>query len=238
MLRRVWIPVTGVSWRDITLRIIVMNTAFMLYGFAIAMMVDAQIGAAPWDVLSVGVTLNTPLTFGLATAAISVAVLLLWIPLRQKVGLGSLLNGLTIGPWADVGFMFTFTPDELWQQFVQFGGGIVILAFATAMYISADYGPGPRDGLMTGLTRVLGWPLWITRTLLEVSVVIIGWMLGGPIGAGTVAFALLIGPLVQWFLPWWRRGMQWYRLRETRRLAARRGSGPGPLIPRPSPDQD
>ena len=221
MLRRIWIPITGVSWRDILLRFVIMQIGFMMYGFAIALMVDANIGASPWDVLAMGVSLNTPLSFGISTAVISVAVLILWIPLRQKIGIGSLLNGFTIGLWADLGFVFTFTPDELWQRGLQFLVGMIMLAWATAMYISADYGPGPRDGLMTGLSRVTKWPLWIVRTLIEVTVVAIGWLLGGPVGAGTVIFALGIGPFVGWFVPWWRRWMQGYRVRESQRVAAK-----------------
>lgn len=228
MLRRIWIPITGVSWRDILLRFVVLQSGLMLYGFSIALMVDANVGASPWDVLAMGVSLNTPLSFGISTAVISVFVLLLWIPLRQKVGIGSLLNGFTVGLWADVGFMFTPTPDALWIRALQFLFGMVLLAWATAMYISADYGPGPRDGLMTGLTRVTKWPLWIIRTMIEVTVVAIGWMLGGPVGVGTVVFALCIGPCIGWFAPWWRRWMHAYRVHESKRVQ------PPPDIPPPA----
>ncbi|MGO3649392.1 membrane protein YczE [Agrococcus casei] len=218
MFKRLWIPVTGTSWRNIVFRLVVLQIGLMLYGFAISFMVDADIGASPWDVLGLGVAMHTPFSFGVASVLISVVVLVLWLPLRQKFGLGSLLNGLTVGLWADVGRWFTVTPDAWWLAWLQFLFGMALLAWATAMYVSAGYGPGPRDGLMTGLTRVTKWPLWVVRTLLEITVVIIGFALGGPVWFGTVVFALAIGPLIQMFLPWWQKWMRAHAARDRRRL--------------------
>lgn len=171
-----------------------------LYGIGIAFMVRGAIGAAPWDVLTQGIANHVPLSFGVITILTSVVVLLLWIPLRQKPGIGTLLNAVLVGPAADFGFLVLPFPEQLWLRVLFFVIGLLTLAAATGLYIGANFGPGPRDGLMTGLHHRLGWPIWIVRTGLEVAVVVIGWILGGNVGVGTVAFALLIGPLCQFFL--------------------------------------
>lgn len=176
-----------------------------LYGLALAMMVRAGLGVAPWDVLSLGLLNFVPITYGTMTIAVSIVVLLLWIPLRQRLGLGTVLNALLVGVSADLGLLVIPVFTELWARVPLFAAGLVLLAFATGMYIAAGLGPGPRDGLMTGLIRVTGWPIWVVRTLLEGSVLLIGWLLGGPVGLGTVAFAFGVGPLVGIFLPWFER---------------------------------
>lgn len=175
-----------------------------LYGVAIAMMIRAGLGVSPWDVLSQGVALQTGLAFGLVTNLIGIAVLLLWIPIREKPGIGTVLNVLLIGPSAEVGLWLIPTQTELWAQILLFAGGLTLLAFATGLYIGARFGPGPRDGLMTGIHRKYGIRIWVVRTTIEVIVLSIGWVLGGTVGLGTVAFALLIGPLVGIMLPWLR----------------------------------
>ncbi|MDR6868509.1 putative membrane protein YczE [Microbacterium resistens] len=171
-----------------------------LYGIGIAFIVRGGLGAAPWDVLTQGISHHVPLSFGVITIVISGVVLLLWIPIRQRPGIGTLLNALCVGPSADIGFQVIPAADQLWLQVLFFVLGLVILAGATGLYIGADFGPGPRDGLMTGLHRRLGYPIWAVRTAIEVSVVLVGWLLGGTVGVGTVAFALLVGPLCQFFL--------------------------------------
>jgi uncharacterized membrane protein YczE len=125
----------------------------------------------------------------------------LWIPLRQKPGVGTVLNVLLVGPSAEVGLAVVDEPAELWGQILLFAGGLTLLAVATGLYIGARMGPGPRDGLMTGLHARFGWPLWAVRTGIEVTVLAIGWALGGAVGLGTVAFALLIGPMVNRTVP-------------------------------------
>jgi uncharacterized membrane protein YczE len=172
-----------------------------LYGIAIALMVRAGIGVSPWDVLTQGLAHQTGLPFGLLTNLIGVAVLLLWIPIRQKPGVGTVLNVLLIGPSAQLGLWLIPQQDVPWIQGLVFTGGLVLLAIATGLYIGARLGPGPRDGLMTGLVRRTGWRIWIVRTALEVTVLTIGWLLGGQVGIGTLAFALLIGPMVNVTLP-------------------------------------
>ena len=172
-----------------------------LYGFSIAMMIRASIGVSPWDVLGQGVSIQTGIPFGWVTNIIGAVVLLLWIPIRQKPGIGTLLNVLLIGPSAEVGLAVIPQQTALWPQVLLFAGGLGLLAVATGLYIGARFGPGPRDGLMTGIHRRWGWRIWIVRTAIEVTVLSIGWLLGGNVGIGTVAFALLIGPMVNVTLP-------------------------------------
>jgi uncharacterized membrane protein YczE len=172
-----------------------------LYGIAISMMVRAAVGVSPWDVLAQGVSLRTGIPFGFVTNIVGGVVLLFWIPLRQKLGIGTVLNALLVGPSAEVGLWLIPTQSILWVQILLFTGGLLLLAVATGLYIGARFGPGPRDGLMTGIHARFGIRLWIVRTALEVIVLIIGWILGGNVGFGTLAFALLIGPLVHRTIP-------------------------------------
>ena len=172
-----------------------------LYGIAIAMMVRAAVGLSPWDVLAQGISIRTGIPFGFVTNIVGGVVLLFWIPLRQKLGIGTVLNALLVGPSAEVGLWLIPEQNILWVQILLFAAGLLLLAVATGLYIGARFGPGPRDGLMTGINARLGIRLWIVRTSLEVIVLIIGWILGGDVGVGTLAFALLIGPLVHRTIP-------------------------------------
>lgn len=181
-------------------RITQLLVGLFLYGIGIAFIVRGAIGAAPWDVLTQGIARHVPLTFGTITILVSIVVLLLWIPIRQKPGIGTLLNALLVGPAADVGFLSIPEVEQLWLRIAYFVIGLLVLSAATGLYIGAAFGPGPRDGLMTGLHRRTGWPIWIVRTALEVTVVVIGWLLGGNVGVGTVAFAVMVGPLCQFFM--------------------------------------
>jgi uncharacterized membrane protein YczE len=173
----------------------------VLYGFGLALMLRAAIGVAPWDVLSQGVSRVTGMPFGLATNLIGVVVLLFWIPIRQRPGVGTVLNVLLIGPSAQLGLWLLPEFESLWVRIPVFAGGLLLVAIATGLYIGANHGPGPRDGLMTGIHRRSGWPIWVVRTAIEVTVLAIGWLLGGNVGVGTLAFALLIGPLVNLTMP-------------------------------------
>jgi uncharacterized membrane protein YczE len=172
-----------------------------LYGIAIAMMIRAAIGISPWDVLAQGISLRTGIPFGLVTNIVGGVVLLLWIPLRQRLGIGTVLNALLIGPSAEVGLWLITLQDNIWVRILLFAGGLLLLAIATGLYIGARFGPGPRDGLMTGINKKYGVRIWIVRTSIEVVVLIIGWILGGNVGLGTLAFALLVGPLVHLAMP-------------------------------------
>lgn len=171
------------------------------YGIAIALLVRGGIGVPPWDVFAQGITRQTGIPFGLVVNLVGALVLLFWIPLRQRPGVGTVLNVLLIGPSAELGLWLVPQQTVPWQQGVVFAGGLALLAIATGMYIGARLGPGPRDGLMTGLHRRTGWPIWVVRTGIEVTVLTIGFVLGGQLGLGTLAFALLIGPMVNVTLP-------------------------------------
>ncbi|MFC3300280.1 hypothetical protein FJV46_07310 [Arthrobacter agilis] len=175
-----------------------------LYGFSLAMMIRATLGVSPWDVLSQGGSLQTGIPFGFMTNIIGLIVLLLWIPLRQRPGVGTILNVLLVGPSAEVGLALLGEPSALWARILLFTGGLVLLAVASGLYIGARLGPGPRDGLMTGLHARFGLPIWLVRTGIEGTVLLLGWLLGGTVGVGTVAFALLIGPLINLMLPVFR----------------------------------
>ena len=188
-----------------THRLLQLLIGLFLYGIGIALIVRGAVGVAPWDVLTQGIDSHVHLGFGLVTTIISGIVLLLWIPLRQRLGIGTVANALLVGPSADVGLWLIPADLTLWVRVLLFASGLVLLAVASGIYIGADLGPGPRDGLMTGLHARTGWPIWTVRTGIEGSVLALGWLLGGNVGVGTVAFALLVGPLCQWTLPLFAR---------------------------------
>jgi len=183
------------------LRLLRLIPGLLLYGVADAFMIEAAVGVDSWTVFAQGISLHTGLSIGLLTNIIGLLVLLLWIPLRQKPGLGTVLNILLVGPGIELGLWLLPTPDAMWLRVVFFVTGLLLLAVASGIYIGANLGPGPRDGLMTGIHSRFGTPLWVGRTAVEVTVLIIGWILGGNVGVGTVAFALLIGPLCNITLP-------------------------------------
>ncbi|NIH85934.1 hypothetical protein [Amycolatopsis granulosa] len=172
-----------------------------LYGTSMAMMTRARLGLDPWDVLHEGITKRTGLTFGTVVGIASVAVLLLWIPLRQRPGLGTVLNVLVISVVVDL--VRAVLPDQqvLGWRITLLIAGILLNAVATAVYVGARLGPGPRDGLMTGLAARTGWSVRLVRTGIEVTALAAGWLLGGTVGAGTILYALAIGPLTQALLP-------------------------------------
>ena len=145
----------------LSLRTLRLLAGLFAYGIAIALMIRANLGSAPWDVLSQGVARTTGISFGWATVAISAAVLLLWIPLRQKPGAGTVANAILVGFFADFGLLLIPLWDHLAVQVLSFTAGLVLLAAASALYIGAGLGPGPRDGLMTGLHAATGWQVWI-----------------------------------------------------------------------------
>jgi uncharacterized membrane protein YczE len=171
-----------------------------LYGVAIALMIEGAVGASPWDVFHLGVARHVPLSFGVVMIIVAVVVLLAWIPLRQMPGLGTLANTLLLGPFADINLALLDTPDNLPMRWAYLLGGVLVCALATALYVGAQLGPGPRDGLMTGLARRTGWSIRRVRTVIEITVLVIGVLLGGTAGVGTVVFALGVGPATQFFL--------------------------------------
>lgn len=172
-----------------------------LYGFTMAMMVESTLGLDPWDVFHEGLAQQLPLTFGQVVILVGAVVLLLWIPLRQLPGVGTILNVIVIGLAADAGIAVISQPDDLWLRGLLLVGGVVGNGLAGAIYIGAQLGPGPRDGLWLGLVRRTGRSVRFWRTAIEVSVLAVGFALGGTVGVGTVLYALTIGPIVQFFLP-------------------------------------
>jgi len=175
----------------------------VLYGASLALMVRSALGLAPWDVFHQGLTRHVPLTLGQAIVATSFVLLLLWIPLREKPGVGTVGNAVVVGLSVDATLAVLDAPDGLVWRIALLLLGVVGNGLATAMYIGAQLGRGPRDGLMTGLARRTGRSLRLVRTLLEVTVVLLGVLLGGTLGIGTVLYALAIGPLTQLMLPTW-----------------------------------
>ncbi len=190
----------GSRWRTGPLTLAVLLVGLWLFGTAEALIVTARIGNSPWTVLSEGVARHSPLSIGSATFAISAVILLLWIPLRERPGLGTLANAVVIAVALGAGVRYLPRPRAPAEQVAQVVGGTVLLALAGAFYLTANLGPGPRDGLMTGLHERFGWPVAPVRTVLEVSAFAAGWALGGKVGAGTAIFALGVGPALAWWL--------------------------------------
>ncbi|AJT42373.1 YczE/YyaS/YitT family protein [Psychromicrobium lacuslunae] len=182
-------------------RILQLVLGLLGYGAAVMTLVQSGLGAASWNVLSEGVSHTFGISYGWATNVIAVLVLLAWIPLRELPGLGTVLNVLMVGAAADLTATLLPQPSNLTVQFGYLLIGTVALAFFDALYLGAQFGSGPRDGIMTGLVRITGWPIAVVRTCIEVVVAFSGWLLGGTLGFGTVIVALCMGPLVATFLP-------------------------------------
>lgn len=172
----------------------------VLFGWGLALMVASDLGLGPWEVLAQGISLHTPIPIGTVGILIGMVVLLLWIPLRERFGIGTALNVVLIGIVIDVTLIWLTVPDSDVLRWAYSIGGVLIVAVGSGYYIGAGLGPGPRDGLMTALAR-RGWPVGGVRTGIELTVLVGGWILGGTIGAGTLMFAFGIGPLIHYFLP-------------------------------------
>ncbi len=185
------------SIRTFLFRFTKLNIGLFIYGLGIAMLVHADIGIPPWDVFAQGISIKSGLSFGWSTVVVSAIVLVCWLPLKQRYGIGTLMNGLLIGVWCDVWTPWLPVLPNYWQHLAEFLLGMVIVATATGMYISSNLGKGPRDGIMVGTAEVLGWPFWIVRTMFEATVLLVGWLLGGHVREGTLFFAVCIGYLMQ-----------------------------------------
>lgn len=195
----VFIPVGG---KNLSRRLFQLLAGLVLFGLGIAMMLQSGLGLPPWDVLHQGLAEELGLSVGVWSIIISFVVLLAWLPLRERYGIGTVLNALIIGAVLDLGTLVLPQPENIWWDVVMVTAGIVLIGLASGMYIGANLGPGPRDGLMTAVAR-RGPSIRVTRWGLEIAVLITGILLGGTFGPGTIAFALLMGPIVQFFLPRW-----------------------------------
>jgi len=184
-----------------TRRVLQLLVGLVLYGAGCALTVEAGLGVDPWTVFAQGLSIHTGIGIGWITNILGFLVLLLWIPLRQKPGIGTVANILLVGTSMQVVLWVVPPITGIAAQIGLLVGGILLVALASGLYIGARFGPGPRDGLMTGLHARFGWPIWTCRALVEISVLAIGWVLGGTVGIGTVLFAALIGPLVHVALP-------------------------------------
>jgi uncharacterized membrane protein YczE len=172
----------------------------VLYGWSMAMMVRSGLGLDPWDVFHYGLARHVPLSFGQVVIVVGAIVLLAWIPLRQRPGIGTVLNIFVIGFAADFGLAMMSQPSNLVGRSALLVGGIVLNGLAGALYVGAHLGPGPRDGLWVAITRRYGLSIRLVRTAIELTVLAVGWLMGGVVGIGTVLYALSIGHLNQFFL--------------------------------------
>jgi uncharacterized protein len=184
-------------WRPSPGRLLQLLVGLWLFGSGEALLVHAGLGNSPWTVLAQGVSVQTPLAVGQATVAVSFLVLLGWIPLRQPPGLATVLNAVLIGVAIDVTLGYLPGRGPLPSRLAEIPGGVALVALGSGLYLTARLGPGPRDGLMTGLSRRTGRSLRLSRAVVEGSALLVGFVLGGTVGIGTVAFALAIGPAVQ-----------------------------------------
>lgn len=198
-IRRWLIPIRG---QNLARRFAQLGLGLALFGMGIGLMLESELGLPPWDVLHQGLTVRFGLTVGIWSIIVSFLVLLLWIPLRERYGVGTLLNAVIIGVMIDLTAAVLPSPTNVGVAILMLTIGIVVIGLASGLYIGANLGPGPRDGLMTAIAR-RGPSIRLTRVMIEIVVLATGWALGGTFGVGTVAFAILIGPIVQFFLGRW-----------------------------------
>ncbi|MEW9551688.1 YitT family protein [Nonomuraea sp. NPDC050783] len=187
--------------RSLPARLARLYGGLALYGTGIGLQVESGLGNDPWDVFHQGLALRTGVSIGTVIIAVGALVMLLWIPLRQRPGIGTISNVVFLGLFADAAIALLPTPGPLALQALYVALGVPAIALATVLYIGAGLGPGPRDGIMTGLVR-LGLSVRLGRFLIEITVLAAGWLLGGTVGVGTLVFALAIGPLTQLFTRW------------------------------------
>ncbi len=186
-------------WLELRRRLPRFLAGLPFLGTGIALTVEARLGLSPFDVMHQGVARKTGLSFGTVVIGVGVLILLLWIPIRQPFGIGTIVNTLTVGLIIDVALRVLPEPGELAWRWPMLIGGVVVTGVGMGLYIGAGLGPGPRDGLMTGIAA-RGHRLWLVRTIIELTALVAGWALGGNVGVGTVIFAFGIGPVGHFFL--------------------------------------
>src|SRR3990170_4357635 len=186
------------GWRRFAYDFLVIQFGFVLFGLSIDIMVRANLGLGPWDVLHMALTYHLPITLGEASIGVAFVVVLLDVILREPLGWGTIANMIFIGVWIDILKPFVpSVPSIFWIQIAYLLLGTIVMGFATAIYIGVDAGAGPRDSLMLALSRIGKTSVRWSRTLLESTAAVVGWLLGGPLWLGTIIFAIAIGPAVQ-----------------------------------------
>jgi uncharacterized membrane protein YczE len=194
--RLAWSSASPFNLRPDLLTLFYLNLGLVLFGLGESMLIASGAGVSPWTVLAQGIALHTDWSIGFTTMVVSFAILLLWLPLKQKPGIGTILNALIIAFMIDFSLKWLPSPDLLAGQILQVAAGVLLVGIASGIYLTANLGAGPRDGLMTGLQALTGLPIASIRIALEVSAVALGWYLGGVVGAGTLMFAIGVGPCV------------------------------------------
>jgi uncharacterized membrane protein YczE len=191
-----WSSPTPFNLRPKLLTFFYLNLGLVLFGLGEAMLIASGAGVSPWTVLAQGISSKTDWSVGFSTMIVSFSVLIMWLPLRQKPGMGTILNALIIAFMIDFSLHLLPNPQTLAWQLVQVASGILVIGIASGIYLTANLGAGPRDGLMTGLQIKTGFPIASIRIAIEITVVSIGWYLGGTVGIGTIMFAFGVGPCV------------------------------------------
>ena len=191
-----WSSKSPTNFKPSIMTLVYLCLGLVLFGFGEGLLIVSGIGASPWNVLHQGIALNLGVSVGTIAFLVSFLVLLLWYFLDQKIGMGTIINFIIIAIMIDVTIFFFDRPDQFFFQLLEVIIGILIIGFGTAMYLIANLGAGPRDGLMTGLQKKTNTPLALVRICIEIIVVLLGWFLGGTFGIGTLVFAICIGPSV------------------------------------------
>ena len=200
------IPVVSWSSYDILnfkpklITLLYLNFGLILFGLGETLLITANAGVSPWTVLAQGLSFKTDYSIGVTTFFVSIGVLFLWIPLKQKPGIGTILNTIIVSVIIDISLPYLPSPESIFLQLFQIIFAVIIVGLGSGFYLIANLGPGSRDGLMTGLQRMTNKPISLIRAIIEISVVIVGWYLGGVVGIGTIVFALTIGPFVSFGL--------------------------------------
>ena len=191
-----WSSFDSLNLKPRIITLIYLILGLILFGLGETLLITAGVGVSPWTVLAQGISIRTGYSIGLTTFFVSLGVLCLWIPLRQKPGIGTILNTIIISVVIDVSLPYLPAPETIFLQILQIISAVVIVGLGSGFYLIANLGPGSRDGLMTGLQIMTNKPISLIRAIIELSVVIVGWYLGGVVGIGTIVFALAIGPFV------------------------------------------
>jgi len=191
-----WSSATPLNLRPRFVTLCYLNLGLLLFGLGESLLIASGAGVSPWTVLAQGIAFNTDWSIGFTTMVVSFLILLLWVPLKQKPGIGTILNAIVIALMIDFSLTWLPYPGFLGWQLLQAAAGVLLVGIASGIYLTANLGAGPRDGLMTGLQARTGLPIATIRIALEVTVVALGWYLGGVVGAGTLLFAFGVGPCV------------------------------------------